>query len=244
VSLIFRIQYDGTGYAGWERQPGRRTVQGEFERVLREVTGITARTLAASRTDAGVHAGGQVVAWHTEACRIPRDRLPVVINRRLPPSIRVLAVTDGPPAFDPRRAARAKTYSYTLWVAPGPVPPEWATRALAVDGPLSLACLNAASLLFLGRHDFRAFRGEGSSAVTTVRTIYQAHWEATPPLWRFWITGDGFLYHMVRFLVGSMIEAARSGSDAAIRSALAHPEGPKAAVPAPAHGLRLESVEF
>jgi tRNA pseudouridine38-40 synthase len=244
VSVIFRLAYDGTDYAGWERQPSQPTVQGELERVLREVTGITARTLAASRTDAGVHARGQVVAWHTEACRIPVERLPAVINRRLPLAIRVLRADIGPPAFDPRRAARAKTYSYTLWRGGGEPEPDIARRAWAVEAPLSLAELNRLSRRFIGRHDFRAFRGEGSSAVTTVRTVYAAWWEARPPYWTFWITGDGFLYHMVRFIVGSMIEAARSGSDAAIGEALAHPDGPKVGVPAPARGLCLEAVEW
>jgi tRNA pseudouridine38-40 synthase len=104
--------------------------------------------------------------------------------------------------------------------------------------------LNAAAACFLGRHDFRAFRAEGSSAVTTVRTIWASHWEADAPVWRYTVTGDGFLYHMVRFLVGSMIKAAADGDLQAIAEALAHPETPKRIPPAPAAGLTLARVEL
>lgn len=245
MSLLFTLSYDGQDFHGWQIQPGKSTIQGALERALADATGISARTVAASRTDRGVHARGQRVAWHTEDCRVPVARLPAVINRRLPRAIRILDAVEAAPAFDPRRAARAKTYSYTICSERGRSPDPFADgRVWMVAGPLSLALLNDASRLFLGSHDFRAFRGEGSSARTTVRTIYAAHWLSLGPYWRFMVTGDGFLYHMVRFLVGSMIEAAHTDSLEAIRAALQDPCGSKAGVPAPARGLCLERVEL
>jgi tRNA pseudouridine38-40 synthase len=112
VSILFRVAYDGSGFFGWEKQPDLPTVQGTLEATLAAVTGIRARTLAASRTDAGVHAEDQLVAWHTEACRIPLERLPEVLNRKLPPTVQIRAAAHAPPHFDPRRHVRAKTYTY------------------------------------------------------------------------------------------------------------------------------------
>ena len=245
MSLVMRVAYDGREFSGFQRQPGLRTVQGVLEAGLLQASGTsTCVTLGASRTDAGVHARGQVVAWSGHGWAIPPHRLSAAVNPCLPPTVRIVAAWTGPDGFDPARAARAKTYSYTIRPGPGHPDPWDEGQAWTPGGPLNLTALNRAARLFVGGHDFRAFRGEGSSARTTERTILAAHWQAEPPVWRFWVTGDGFLYHMVRFMVGSMIEAVRRESLDAIRSALLHPEGQKAAAPAPPEGLCLERVEF
>lgn len=239
------VAYDGSAFQGFQYQPGVPTVQGVLEDVLAEVSGVRARVQGASRTDSGVHARGQVAVWRVEASPIPVDRLALVANRRLPGAIRIRDVRAVPETFDPRRS-RAKAYSYRL-VAEPVADPFWIHRVGVVPMPLALAPLNAWAAAFLGRHDFGAFRHQGSSAKTTVRQIFAAHWEvARPgePGWVFWVTGDGFLYHMVRLMVGAMCAAAQAGAPEPIRWALAHPErvGPFSA--APASGLCLEKVWF
>ncbi|MCL8206543.1 MAG: tRNA pseudouridine(38-40) synthase TruA [Actinomycetia bacterium] len=243
MALALRLAYDGTAYFGFQRQKDRPTIQGTLEKVLARLTGIVAPVVGAGRTDAGVHARGQVAVWRTDAWSIPVDRVPAVLNRRLPPDIRVLAAWTVPATFDPRRSARSKTYSYTLKLG-GP-PDPWADRrAWVVDEAPDPLLLERAARLFVGRHDFRAFRGEGSSARSTARTVLAARWEIRPPYWVFWITGDGFLYHMVRLMVGAMVDGARRGTLEAIERGLDAPHAGKVGRLAPAHGLCLERVEF
>lgn len=237
------IAYDGTAYQGFQRQAHQPTVQQTLEAALMSATGISARIIGASRTDSGVHARGQVVVWRAERCPIPLEKLSMVINRRLPADIRIVAVSEVPPTFDPRRDAKAKTYTYTLGFSPL-ADPLGDQRAWLIPDPVDLTVLRQAATLFLGRHDFRAFRGEGSSARTTMRTILAAWWQIESPRWIFWVTGDGFLYHMVRMMMGGMVKAAVMGSVEPLVEALTHPEGKKIGVLAPAHGLCLERVEF
>ena len=239
------VAYDGSAFQGFQYQPGAPTVQGVLEAVLSEVSGVRARVQGASRTDAGVHARGQVAVWRVGASPIPLERLALVANRRLPATIRIRDVRAVPSDFDPRRS-RAKAYSYRL-VAEPLADPFWVNRVGVVPVPLALGPLNGWAAEFLGRHDFGAFRHQGSSAKTTVRRILSAHWEMGrpgEPGWVFWVTGDGFLYHMVRLMVGAMCAAAQAGGPEPIRRALAHPERVGLFSAAPASGLCLEQVWF
>ena len=243
MALALKLAYDGTAYFGFQRQKDRPTVQGTLERVLARLSGISAPVVGAGRTDAGVHARGQVAVWRSESWPIPVERVPMVLNGQLPDDIRVLAAWLVPAAFDPRRAARAKTYSYTLKLG-GTPDPIADRRVWVLDEPPDHVLLERAARLIEGRHDFRAFRGEGSSARRTERTVFAARWEIRPPYWVFWITGDGFLYHMVRLMVGAMVEGARRGTLEAIEQGLRAPHGTKVGRLAPARGLCLERVEF
>ncbi len=238
------VRYDGTDYHGFQKQPRHTTIQGVLDAALGSLLG-RGHTLGASRTDAGVHADGQVVVWRGP-CPVPLQRVAFVLNRRLPPAIQIVRAFRVPRGWDPRRRAAAKQYSYRVWRGAEP-PPLACYRRVAVDADaLSWARLTEAAALFLGEHDFRAFRTEGSSAETTVRTILASRWwpEDGGHIWRFTVIGTGFLYRMVRHMVGSMLEAgAPGGSVEAIRQGLAHPDRKVGAL-APAAGLTLDWIQF
>lgn len=244
AELALVVRYDGTDYHGFQKQPADRTVQGELDRVLGQVLG-PGHTVGASRTDAGVHAEGQVVVWRGRAA-IPLGRVAVVLNRRLPPAIQVVRAGWVPEGWDPRRHTSDKQYSYRVWRAAVPPSLDLYRMVHWEPGQLAWTRLQEAAGLFVGTHDFRAFRTEGSSAETTVRTIWLSRWtmEQDGQVWRYQVMGSGFLYRMVRHMVGSMLEAALPGGTLEpIRAGLAHPEV-KAGALAPPTGLVLNSIRF
>lgn len=238
------VRYDGTDYHGFQKQPRHTTVQGVLDAVLGTLLGA-GHTVGASRTDAGVHAAGQVVVWRGP-CPVPLARVAAVLNRRLPPAIQIVQVFRAPQGWDPRRGAVAKQYTYRIWRGPEPPPLDCYRRVAVNADALSWARLVEAAAVFVGEHDFRAFRTEGSSAETTVRTILAARWlpEDSGRIWGFTVIGTGFLYRMVRHMVGSMLQAATpGGSLEAIRQGLAHPNTKVGAL-APAAGLTLDWIQF
>jgi len=240
--VLFVVAYDGTDYHGFERQVGLPTIQGVLEQTLTRLLGPGV-VVGASRTDAGVHAEGQVAVWRG-ACPIPLSRWADVVNRQLPSDIRVRNPRWVPDGWDPRRQARAKQYGYRIWRGPVPAPPAWRRWVVEWPEPVDWRVLQEAARLAEGVHDFRAFRNEGSSAVTTVRHIYASRWdaEANGHIWRYRVTGNGFLYRMVRHLVGQMWAAARQGDLETMRAAL--DRAVKVTEVAPAKGLVLETIWF
>ncbi|MCY0900001.1 MAG: tRNA pseudouridine(38-40) synthase TruA [Firmicutes bacterium] len=242
--LAMVVRYDGTGYHGFQKQTGVPTIQGVLEGVLCRLLG-QGRAIGASRTDAGVHAEGQVVVWQGPV-PIPLDRLVRVINRQLPASIQVTQIFRVPNGWDPRREAVAKQYSYRLWRAPVAPGLSWYRFVYWYDGELSWDQLQAGAQLFVGSHDFRAFRTEGSSAEGTLRQMTVSRWiqEAEGAIWRYQVVGNGFLYRMVRHMVGAMMEAAApGGSLQMIEKGLRDPRLKVTAL-APALGLTLDWVQF
>lgn len=240
--MAFFVGYDGTAYHGFERQPTRPTIQGELEKVFQDLMG-PGRIIGASRTDAGVHAEGQLAVWRG-AVPIPWARVAGVVNRRLPPDIRVREVWRVDPHWDPRREASIKQYSYRVWPGAEEPPWQWGRWVWWCPQPLSWQTLQEAAAQVRGTHDFYAFRSEGSSAHTTVRTLYHSSWHLDEGgrIWRYQVIGDGFLYHMVRHLVGSMVKAASVGGDVSpITRGLQHPDHKVRAL-APARGLTLDWI--
>jgi tRNA pseudouridine38-40 synthase len=236
------LAYDGGAFHGFQRQPGKRTVEGVVEDALHHLTGRVAPIIGASRTDAGVHAQGQVALWSPEACRVPPGRLKAAMNARLPMDVRVRDAALVPDAFDIRRAG-AKTYSYRI--APGGSDDLFVTsHSWAVFEPVSLPALDSLSRQFLGTHDFYAFRGEGSSARTTVRRILAVRWHAEGALFVFHVTGTGFLYHMVRLMVGALVADVGGRRPGLVREGLAAAPGFKTGELAPPWGLTLERIDF
>lgn len=252
------VAYDGTAYHGFQLQrPGLDTVAARLEAALARICPETERgervlVAGASRTDAGVHALGQVCAFSSRTT-VPVDRLPLALNSLLPPDIVVLRADRVPPEFDPRRHALSKAYAYRIWRSPLPSP-FWRNRALHVVPELDLGACRAALPPVVGRHDFAAFRDTGSSAKTTIRTVTRALLEDRPvppshPAGGEFITvrleGNGFLYHMVRIIVGTLIEVGLGRRPAevvarALESGNRDDLGPTA----PAHGLWLERVSY
>lgn len=246
-TLKLTLAYDGTDFAGWQVQPGRRTVQGVLEDVLARITGEPVRTLASGRTDAGVHALGQVVGLRTD-CRLDGPTLQRALNAELPRDVAVLDVRDVPEGFHPIRDAVAKRYRYVIH--DGPVRDVF-RRAYAWHYPSRLDehAMREAAPALLGRHDFSSFESSGAPRESSVRTIRDVLVErgraGQSDFLRVEVEADGFLYNMVRAIVGTLVEVGRGAQkpewvgkvlDAADRAAA----GPTA----PPEGLVLLWVEY
>jgi len=232
------IEYDGGAFAGWARQPGRRTVQGELERalatLLREPVGLT----VAGRTDRGVHAWGQVASHPGPPA--PLDAL----NALTPPEVAVLAAEPAPDGFDARRDARSRTYCFRLLARRAPSAFERG-RALHWPHRVDRDALHACAALLPGTHDFTAFTPTETEHVRFDRDVLACAWRERGDVLELWITADAFMRHMNRVLVGTMLEVAggrRSLEDfaALLRGAPREAAGPTA----PPHGLYLASVAY
>jgi len=238
------IEYDGTDFAGWARQPRERTVQEELERALTTILGQLGgdgeplRLTVAGRTDRGVHAWAQVASYRHEAVD------PLRLNALLPSDIAVLASEPAGERFDARRDARSRTYCYRVLARRTRSAFErgrawWWTHA--VDRELLTAC--AAALA--GRHDFTAFTPTETEHVRFVRDVFTAHWREEGELLEFWIEADTFMRHMNRVLVGTMLEVASGHRTIEqFRELLEGAPRARAGRTAPAHGLALAAVAY
>lgn len=237
------LAYLGQSFAGWQRQTNAVTVQATLEEALAAVAGARVVTGGAGRTDAGVHARGQVV--HGELPRpLPARALVHGVNTHLPATVRVLAAAPAPPGFDARRHAQAKEYSYRLSraavVSPFDAPFLW-----QVPARLDPEMLRRGAALLAGRHDFSAFALAGGSHRSAVRTIFRAAWEEQGDEFRLRVIGDGFLRGMVRALVGTLVDAALGRREVAgLARLLAGGRRGEAGPTAPAAGLCLERVFY
>jgi tRNA pseudouridine38-40 synthase len=245
-AILLVTQYDGGQFAGWQRQPDARTVQGEMERVLARLCGGPIAAVGAGRTDAGVHAHGQGVG-----VEVPRRWTPEALRRAmnalLPPDVWVEASRAMNPGFHPRRSAIARRYRYLLGTDAAARSPfrrryEWALSR-AVDGESLVGEVAALT----GEHVFRAFAVQNTAPIEDHHrcVIQQATWVARDGGWMFEIVANRFLHHMVRFLVGTMVEVAQGrrprGSIARLLT-LSHNR--ETSPPAPAHGLSLHHVVY
>ncbi len=246
IKLI--VEYDGTSYCGWQRQSGSAaegapSIQSTLEAAIRDVAGEPEAVMGAGRTDAGVHACGQVARVSTTS-RIPADRLPAALNAHLPPDIRVLAAQEVPDGFHPRYDAVARTYRYDILNRPAPSA-LLRLRAYHVPEPLDTGAMDRALAAFLGRHDFTAYQGVGSSPRTAICTVHDAALTRTGDQLSLTITADRFLRHMVRILVGTLLRvgAGRLPSEAP-GEFLADADNQRTGPTAPPHGLYLVRVDY
>ena len=233
------IEYEGSGFAGWARQPGLRTVQAVLEEAIAAARVEPTSLTVAGRTDAGVHARGQVASH-------PGGPAPAgELNARLPPDVRVLASEAAAEGFDARGDARSRTYRYRVLARRVESPFERG-RALHWRHPLDRAALDACAASLRGRHDFTAFTPTATDHVRFEREVARAEWrQEEGDVLGFWIEADTFMRHMVRILVGTMLAAA-SGRIAVERfqELLRGRPRSEAAETAPAHGLYLERVGY
>jgi tRNA pseudouridine38-40 synthase len=257
------LAYDGTDFRGWQVQPGETTAQGELQAALGRVTGESPLPQGSGRTDAGVHALGQVASFTLEA-PIPPQNLLRALNRTLPQSIRIVEAKIVPDTFHARHSAVAKTYEYRIF-REEICPPVLARYVLARPWPLDLEAMQTAGRLFEGEHDFLSFAAtdpdlssrnselslddEEEAKATAIRTIFSSTWERqrgeAGELLVYRVRGNGFLHHMVRNLVGTLVDVGRGRLKAGdIPGILAARARAAAGPTAPARALFLHSVEY
>jgi tRNA pseudouridine38-40 synthase len=244
TTFRFTLEYDGAAFEGWQVQPRRRTVQGELEKALRRVTGKRCALIGAGRTDAGVHAEGQVASARVTT-RLAPDALRRALNAELPRDLVVLALVPAPAGFHARRDARAKHYRYRIWNAPARSPLRERTH-WNVRTPLDLVAMRAAAAELVGTRDFAALRASGGSAKTSVRALARLEiaGEAGGEI-ALDFEGSGFLRHMVRNAVGTLVEVGRGRrSPASLAAVLAGGDRRAAGPTAPAHALTLVEVRY
>jgi len=254
ASFKITLAYDGADFSGWQLQPGRRTVQGELERAWLEITGETVRTFAAGRTDAGVHAAGQVVSVES-ATNIPPESLVLALNTKLPADAAVRHVERVADGFHATHDAKFKRYRYTIY---NDARRQVFSRKYAwhIPTPLDVPAMQAGGTHLVGTHDFASFQSAGSERESTIRTIFAAEVTHLAPgssnrgpesdaLITIDVKGDGFLYNMVRTIAGTLVEVGRGKRPPEwVAEVISAKDRSTAGQTAPAHGLAMLWVAY
>ncbi len=243
-NIRLKLQYEGTRYQGWQRQVSSdHTIQGKLEKLLSRVCGEAIEVQGSGRTDAGVHALGQIANFHT-SCELPLEELQEAINRYLPEDIAVVEIAEMPERFHSRLNARGKVYRYL--VINSAAPDVFRRRyALEVPQKLDLEAMREAASMFLGEHDFKAFTSAKKSRKSTVRRIDEIRIEKDGDVVAFTFRGNGFLFHMIRILMGTLLEVGKGERDPqSIPGLLASGQRELAGPLVPGKGLTLVEVLF
>ena len=235
------VAYDGTHYHGWQLQPREITIEGVLNQAISALTGEEIQVIGASRTDAGVHALGNVAVFDTES-PIPGDKFVYALNQRLPADIVIQYSTEVSADFHPRHQNCRKTYEYTILNRHVPLP-EYRNTAYFYYGFLDIAKMQKAAQAFVGEHDFASFCSAGAQVQTTVRTIYSLDVVSVGERIQIRVQGNGFLYNMVRIIAGTLLEAGKGRIDVSeITDIIASCDRAKAGPTAPAQGLKLVEI--
>jgi tRNA pseudouridine38-40 synthase len=244
VRLALTVHYDGSAFHGWQLQPDQRTVQGVLEETLSRLADRPVRVLGAGRTDAGVHATGQVVSTDLPAAWSP-EKLERALNAVLPDDVWIEAVRGVGPDFHPRYDAVARTYTYHVGVSPRAASPFYRRWCWPLCEELDEPLLAVAASHLFGKHSFEAFSKAGQPERGVECTIREAAWSAWELGSLFTITADRYLHHMVRYLVGTMVDIGRGRRPASdLPRLLVGSVGLTTSAPAPAPGLFLTHVEY
>ena len=256
--ILLRVAYDGTNYHGWQVQPNAKTIEGELNRVLTQLTGEKIQVTGASRTDAGVPALGNVAVFDT-ASKIPAEKFSYALNQRLPEDIVIQSSLQVADDFHPRHCDCCKTYEYDILNRTFPLP-AYRNTAYFLYGDLDLDAMRRACQAFPGEHDFASFCAAGAQVQTTVRTIYSLEVLEQPlavtgrgvssqrspeRLLTIRVRGNGFLYNMVRIIAGTLVEVGRGHiRPEEVEGIIAACDRAKAGPTAPARGLRLVEIKY
>lgn len=237
------VAYDGTNYCGWQVQPNGITVQEILNQCLSEFTGEKIETIGASRTDAGVHALGNVAVFDTEM-RMPGDKFSFALNQRLPEDIRIQKSEEVEMDFHPRYVKSEKTYEYHILNRRFPIPTERFYSHFTYI-PLDIERMREAASYLIGEHDFKSFCGTGAQVKTTVRTVKEIQIEKNEDKITIRITGEGFLYNMVRIIAGTLMDIGGGlYPPEKMQEILAAKDRKKAGPTAPARGLTLMEIQY
>ena len=243
------LAYDGTDFKGWQVQPDCVTLQGTLADAIERVTGERALPQGSGRTDAGVHALGQVASFALQS-PIPAENLLLALNHTLPSSIRALELSEQAPDFHARHSAKAKTYEYRILRA-ALCSPFTARYVHHHPYPLNEEAMAQAAGFVVGQHDFTSFaatdpeKGKDDQIADNVRTIYSSHWQRQGDLFTYAVRGDGFLHHMVRNLVGTFLLVGKGTLEPeSVATILSARDRSQAGPTAPASGLFLVGVEY
>lgn len=237
------IEYDGTNYFGWQKQKIGTTVQGTIEKAIKKATGEEVDLIGSSRTDSGVHARGYVANFKTNST-IPEKRFRDAINTKLPDDIVILESCEEREEFHARYDSKGKTYTYTILNSEIPTA-IGKNYSYYVRGKFNIEAMKEACTYFVGTHDFKAFKSDGSSVKTTVRTISDLHIEIDGNYIKFFITGNGFLYNMVRIIVGTLLQVGRgTKTPLDVKRTINDGDRKGAGMCVPALGLVLEEVFY
>ncbi len=245
MRYLLLITYDGTDFSGWQNQPGKRTVQSVMEKTAEQIFGTSTAVTASGRTDSGVHATGQIVQFDADTS-IPPEKLAACFNRLLPGDVKVLKSAEAQDGFDCTRGAKRKTYVYSAYYAQTELPLLGRYAARLKRKP-DAERMRAAAKLLIGEHDFAAFRSSGFTSKTSVRELYAVDIIETPEkgytYYQIRVTGNGFLYNMVRIVCGELF-AVGCGREEGITRAFENLKRSELAKTMPPQGLCLEEVEY
>ena len=242
-NIKLTIEYDGKDFNGWQKQKSKLNIQGEIERAIKEITNEDAELIASGRTDAGVHALGQVANFKTNSS-IPIEKIPISFNTKLKRSIRILNAEEVPDRFHSRYNCKRKTYRYIINNSQNGTA---IYRNLEFNFPqeLNVDLMNEAAKFFIGEHDFKAFKASGTSSKSSVRVIYDAKVYKNDERVIIELTGNGFLYNMVRIIAGTLIDVGtKKIMPIQIQNIINSKDRSMAGKTLPPNGLYLVKVEY
>ncbi|MGN9134551.1 tRNA pseudouridine(38-40) synthase TruA [Clostridium sp. HCP1S3_B4] len=246
-NIKLTIEYDGTHYGGWQKQNNNSTIQEEIQKAISKITNEDINLIGSSRTDAGVHARGMVANFKTES-KVPPEKFREAINTKLPDDIGIIKSEEVPLDFHARYDSKGKTYCYTIINRLEKVAIS-KNYVYHVKDKLDIELMKKSCEYFVGKHDFKAFKTSGSSVKTSIRTISDLHIETFNSEYgtkiMFYITADGFLYNMVRIIVGTVVDVGRGKiKESIIGDIIKSGARNKAGHCAPASGLTLLKVYY
>ncbi|MGL5329419.1 MAG: tRNA pseudouridine(38-40) synthase TruA [Peptostreptococcaceae bacterium] len=241
-NLKIKIQYNGANYCGWQKQPDSLGIQGTIEKAIYEITKEEVKITGSGRTDAGVHALGQIANFKLESS-IPAEKLPNALNAKLPKDIVIIDCEEVDLEFHSRYSAKGKRYKYLIYNSPyrSPIYKDISYH-VRYDLDFEKMCKEAKSLI--GTHDFKGFMSSGSSVIDTVRTIYDIEITKNEELITIEVEGNGFLYNMVRIIVGTLVDIGRGRINDCLFEIINSKSRSKTGHTAPAHGLFLKKVDY
>ncbi len=241
--IMLTVAYDGTNYHGWQVQPNKATIEGELNQYLSALLGEEIRVIGASRTDAGVHALGNIAVFDTNT-KISAEKISLATNQKLPADIKIHKSESVPLDFHPRHVESRKTYEYKIWNDKFPMPTE-RYYSYFVYNSLNLERMQKAAECFVGEHDFTSFCSINTEVESKVRTIYDLKVNKQDKLLTVRVTGNGFLYNMVRIIVGTILDIGKEKYlPDQIETILAGKNRELAGATVPAHGLTLIKYDF